>query len=134
MIGHFWRMLFRVTLLLLQYMETLVGSSGILFKFVPPSFSLQTCRVAVNCLHAVIKQYVCMCVRVCVHVCTCICVCTCVCTLVLYRLPHFRSVLIFDYFKFQVADISIRYRLLQTYNKTYKISKFITNIWFYFKY
>ena len=29
--------------------------------------------------------------------------------LVLYRLPHFRSVPIFDYFKFQVADVSIRY-------------------------
>ena len=46
---------------------------------------------------------------------------------VLYRLPHFRSVPIFDYFKFQVADVSIRYRLLQTYNKTYKIITFCQN-------
>ena len=76
-------------LFLLQYMETLVGSSGILFKFVPPSFSLQTCRVAVNCLHAIIKQYVsvctvcvcvmCMFVCVCVYVCAHMCVRTCVC-------------------------------------------------------
>ena len=68
-------------------METLVGSSGILFKFVPPSFSLQTCRVAVNCLHAIIKQYVsvctvCVCVMymfVCVYVCVCTHVHVCVC-------------------------------------------------------
>ena len=55
-------------------------------------------------------------------VCVCVCVCTClyVCTLVLYRLPDFRSILISDYFTFQTANISIRYRLLQTYNKTYK--------------
>ena len=43
---------------------------------------------------------------------------------VLYRLPHFRSVQIFNYFKFQVADVSIRYRLLLTYNKTYEIIAF----------
>ena len=43
---------------------------------------------------------------------------------VLYRLPHFRSVPISNYFKFQTADISIRYQLLQTYNKTHKIVRF----------
>ena len=36
----------------------------------------------------------------------------------LYRLPYFRGVPISNYFSFQPADISIRYRLLQTYNKT----------------
>ena len=86
-------------------MDTLVGSSGVLFKFVPASFSLQTCRVAVNCLHAIIKQYVLLCVYVClcaclymcvypceyilcvccvyvcicVYICVCVCVCVCVC-------------------------------------------------------
>ena len=29
--------------------------------------------------------------------------------LVLYQLPHFESVPISDYFKFQIADISVRY-------------------------
>ena len=37
---------------------------------------------------------------------------------VLYRLPYFRGVPISDYFSFHPADISIRYRLLQTYNNT----------------
>ena len=50
-----------------QHMTSLVGSSpGILFKFVPPSCSLQTCRVSVNCLHAIVKQYVIVC-----NACTC---------------------------------------------------------------
>ena len=62
--------------------------------------------------------------------------------LVLYWLPHFGSVPISDYFKFQTADISVQYQLLQTYNKFYKTlrfcqnygsSKFILNIWFNFK-
>ena len=39
--------------------------------------------------------------------------------IVSYQMSHFRSVLISDYFKFQTADISIQYQLLQTYNKTY---------------
>ena len=37
--------------------------------------------------------------------------------LVLYWLPQFRSVPIFDYFRFQTVDISIWYQLLQTYTK-----------------
>ena len=78
--------MFTMVTLLLQYMDTLIASSGVLFKFVPPSFSLQTCRIAVNCLHAIIKQYVfvcvcmcvvCACVRVCVYMCVCVCVRVC---------------------------------------------------------
>ena len=53
--------------------------------------------------------------------------------IVLYRLPHFRSVPMSDSFKFQRADVLVRYWLLQTYNKTHKISKRITKIWFNFK-
>ena len=49
------------------------------------------------------------------HVCmyVCIYVCMYVCMLVLYRMP------MSNYFTFQTIDISIRYRLLQTYNKSY---------------
>ena len=39
----------------------------------------------------------------------------------------FRGIPISDYFKFQAADISIRYRLLQTYNKTHNIVTFSKN-------
>ena len=48
--------------------------------------------------------------------------------LVLYRLPYFIYVPMSDYFIFQKTDISIRYRLLQTYNKTYKIVSKLANI------
>ena len=62
------------------------------------------------------------------YICTCITlwlfVRTCVIVLVLYWLPHFGNVLISDYFKFQTADISFQYRLLQIYNKLYKIVRF----------
>ena len=47
--------------------------------------------------------------------------------IVLYRSPGFRSIPISDYFPFQTADISIRYRLLQTYNKTCKSVRFCQN-------
>ena len=43
--------------------------------------------------------------------------------LMLYRLPYLSHVPMSDYFTFQTTDISIRYRLLQTYNKSYKIIK-----------
>ena len=33
-----------------------------------------------------------------------------------------------DYFTFQTTDISIRYRLLQTYNKSYKIVSKLANL------
>ena len=42
-------------------------------------------------------------------------------TVVLYRLPYFSHVPMSDYFTFQTTDILVRYRLLQTYNKSYKI-------------
>ena len=41
-------------------------------------------------------------------------------SLVLYRLPYFSHVPMSNYFTFQTTDISIRYQLLQTYNKSYK--------------
>ena len=53
--------------------------------------------------------------------------------IVLYRLPHFRSVPMSDSFKFQTADVLLWYWLLKTYNKTHKISKRITKIKFNFK-
>ena len=33
-----------------------------------------------------------------------------------------------DYFSFQTTDISIRYQLLQTYNKSYKIVSKLANL------
>ena len=48
--------------------------------------------------------------------------------LVLYRLPYFSHVPMSDYLTFQITDISIRYRLLQTYNKSYKIVSKLTNL------
>ena len=48
--------------------------------------------------------------------------------LVLCRLPYFSHVLMSDYFTFQTTDISIRYRLLQTYNKSYKIVSKLANL------
>ena len=42
-----------------------------------------------------------------------------VCTSVV-PIATFRGIPISDYFNFQTADISIQYRLLQTYNKTHK--------------
>ena len=48
--------------------------------------------------------------------------------LVLYRLPYFSHVLMSDYFTFETIDISILYRLLQTYNKSYKIVSKLANL------
>ena len=54
-------------------------------------------------------------------------------THVLYQLPHFWGISISDYFKFQTADTSIRYRLPQTYNKMHKIVRFCQNYQIYYK-
>ena len=48
--------------------------------------------------------------------------------LVLYRFPYFSHVVMSDYFTFQTTDISIRYQLLQTYNKSYKIVSKLANL------
>ena len=55
-------------------------------------------------------------------------VCFSIIKLVLYRLPYFSHVLMSDYFTFQTTDISIQYRLLQTYNKSYKIVSKLANL------
>ena len=46
----------------------------------------------------------------------------------LYRLPYFSHVSMSIYFTFQTTDISIRYRLLQTYNKCYKTVSKLVNL------
>ena len=48
--------------------------------------------------------------------------------LVLYRLPYSSHVRMSDYFTFRTTNISIRYRLLQTYNKPYKIVSKLANL------
>ena len=48
--------------------------------------------------------------------------------LLLYRLPYFSHVPMSDYFTFQTTDISIRYRLLQKYNKFYKTVSKLANL------
>ena len=47
---------------------------------------------------------------------------------VLNRLPYFSHVPMSNYFTFQITDISIQYRLLQTYNKSYKIVSKLANL------
>ena len=74
------------------------------------------------CMHILMHEWMCLYVYVCI-VCVSVCmrICVSACVIVLYRLPYFSHVPMSDYFTFQTTDISIRYRLLQTYNNLTKI-------------